>query len=101
MRALVVSCLLLALVALLWATGGPAAWLSGAETAPPGATGSTAPNDASSSTGAGLGRGTVATRTEPMRPDTEGLADAVTACLQVVDHATMKPIAGAAVRRVQ
>ncbi|HEU4420384.1 MAG TPA: carboxypeptidase-like regulatory domain-containing protein, partial [Planctomycetota bacterium] len=53
------------------------------------------------SAGAVQGPGTVATRTEPMRPNTEGLADAPTACLQVVDHATMKPIAGAAVRRVQ
>jgi hypothetical protein len=109
MRALVVSCLLVALVALLWATGGPAAWLSGSEVAPPGATGSGAQTDASSPAGAArdagpdapLARGTVATRTEPLRANTEGLADAPSAWLQVVDHATMKPIAGAAVRRVQ
>jgi hypothetical protein len=99
-----VSCLLLALVALWWATGGPAAWFSGTEVAPPGATGNGAGTDASSSAGAapgGVGKGTVATRAEPQRPNTEGLADAPTACLQVVDHATMKPVVGAAVRRVQ
>lgn len=105
MRALVVFCLLLALGAWLWATGGPAAWLSGSEIAPGDATDAGAQTDASSSAGAvigaGPGKGTVATRAEPPRPNAEGLADAVTACLQVVDHATMKPIAGAAVRRVQ
>jgi hypothetical protein len=109
MRALVVFCVLLALGAVVWITGGPAAWLSGAEVAPPGASGTGAQVDASSSAGAArdaapdapLGRGTVATRTEPLRPHIEGLADAPSAWLQVVDHATTKPIAGAAVRRVQ
>ena len=47
------------------------------------------------------GARTTATRTELAVPTTDGLADRPSACLQVVDRDSGKPIAGAAVRRVQ
>ncbi|HEX6811580.1 MAG TPA: carboxypeptidase-like regulatory domain-containing protein [Planctomycetota bacterium] len=102
MRALVVSCLVLALAAVVLATSGGWTWLMGSEDAPPGAPEpAAAQTDSGSSANQALARGTVATRTAPPQPSTEGLAEAPTACLQVVDHATKKPVAGAAVRRVQ
>ena len=44
---------------------------------------------------------TVATRTIAGKISAEGLADAATACIRVLDLADQTPIAGAAVRRVQ
>lgn len=44
---------------------------------------------------------TVATRTTPSQPSSEGLAEAPTACILVVDRDGEQPVAGAAVRRVQ
>jgi hypothetical protein len=42
--------------------------------------------------------GVIATRTEPPDIEAEGLADEVTACLQVLDYRTQQPIASAIVR---
>jgi hypothetical protein len=45
--------------------------------------------------------GTVAMRTRLPQPPNGNLADAPTACIQVVDHATERPLVGAIVRRVE
>jgi len=45
--------------------------------------------------------GVVATRTEQVTIDPEGLGDKMTACLQVIDHISEKAISGASVRSMQ
>ena len=105
MRALLAIVLLLAVgtvAVFLWSSGAGAPL-------PPGGSGSSEPNAASSGSPASipvsevprirqLPIGVVATHTEPTTIDAEGLADAATACLQVVDHLSNQPLPGAAVR---
>lgn len=73
----------------------------GGEPNPPTTTGRTEPQPRSEVVPA-AGASTVATRALAAEaPSTEGLAEAPSACLRVVDHASQAPVAGAALRRVQ
>ncbi len=105
MRALVVLCLFVALVAalVLLTVGGGWSRLMGGEEKPPGS-GDTAVLQSpaiKSSTAIPRANTAIATRLQAAPPNDEGVADVPTACLQVVDHASKNPIAAAAVRRVQ
>ncbi|HEX5050545.1 MAG TPA: hypothetical protein VFZ65_02120 [Planctomycetota bacterium] len=98
MRVLVVLCLLAVLVAVLVTASFTDLWSRAAGADPP-------PGAVTASRGSStvevLAPGTVATRALAESASSEGIADQPTACLQVFDYATKRPLAGAAVRRVQ